>query len=118
MLSSASFARVTVFFLAASILYFVPMESALSEPIVPAKAAPRVHTVQIKGMAFVPATLNVSVGDTIVWVNDDLVPHTATGIVDDVKVFDSGELAAKASWKYVASKPGTIPMLPACCIRR
>ena len=47
-----------------------------------AKPTPRTHTVKIEGMAFVPATLEVSVGDTVEWINEDLVPHTATAIID------------------------------------
>lgn len=104
MLTSASSARIIARVLAAcalSILFTLPAEGS--------KAAPQIHTVKIKGMVFVPATLEVSVGDTVVWVNEDLVPHTATAIAGDTKVFDSGVLPAKATWKYVAAKSGTIP---------
>lgn len=86
-----------------------PVESASPAPGESAEVSPRIHTVTIKGMDFVPATLEVSVGDTIVWVNEDLVPHTATAIVDGTALFDSGVFPANASWKYVAVKPGTIP---------
>src|SRR5204862_476961 len=41
-------------------------------------AASRTHTVEIRGMEFHPAELTVAVGDTIVWINRDIVPHTAT----------------------------------------
>jgi len=57
----------------------------------------------------VPATLEVSVGDTIEWVNEDLVPHTATAIRDGRTLFDSGVFPAKASWRYVASEAGSFP---------
>lgn len=40
--------------------------------------APVTHTVEIRDMAFHPAELQVQAGDTIVWVNHDFVPHTAT----------------------------------------
>jgi plastocyanin len=62
----------------------------------------------MKGMAFVPATLEVAVGDTVVWVNDDLVPHTATAASGET-VFDSGMVPPNGSWKYVTTKAGTIP---------
>ncbi|MGE5803031.1 MAG: plastocyanin/azurin family copper-binding protein [Gemmatimonadota bacterium] len=39
---------------------------------------PRAHTVEIRGMEFHPAVLTVAPGDTVVWINRDLVPHTAT----------------------------------------
>jgi plastocyanin len=39
---------------------------------------PKTHTVTIEEMRFHPERLTVARGDTIVWVNRDLVPHTAT----------------------------------------
>lgn len=68
-------------------------------------AAPKDYTVVIDGFAFKPAELSVARGDTVVWRNDDPVPHTATA----KGVFDSGSIAAGASWKYVAKKPGRYP---------
>jgi len=65
-------------------------------------AAAASHTVTIEGMQFSPSTLTVHRGDRIVWVNKDLVPHTATA----PKVFDSRSLAPSASWAYVARRPG------------
>ena len=38
----------------------------------------KTHTVTIEGMRFQPERLTVARGDTVVWVNKDLVPHTAT----------------------------------------
>ncbi|MBS0327897.1 MAG: cupredoxin family copper-binding protein [Proteobacteria bacterium] len=67
-----------------------------------ALAKPEVHTVVIDGFAFKPAELTVERGDTVVWRNTDPVPHTATA----KDAFDSGSIAAGASWKYVATKPG------------
>jgi len=64
------------------------------------------HTVVIENLQFSPATLTVAKGDHVVWVNRDLFPHTATA---DNKAFDSKEIAANASWTYVASKPGEYP---------
>jgi plastocyanin len=34
--------------------------------------------VEVKGLAFAPAQITVHLGDTIEWVNDDFVAHTAT----------------------------------------
>jgi len=68
-------------------------------------AAPVQHTVVVEGMAFVPATLHVKRGDRVVWVNKDLVPHTATA---KGRAFDSGRIDSAASWSYVAAQPGTI----------
>jgi plastocyanin len=41
-------------------------------------AAPKVHTVVMAKMRFGPMPAQLKTGDTIVWVNRDLVPHTAT----------------------------------------
>ncbi len=74
-------------------------------PCVPSAAAKtKEHTVSIKGFKFLPATLIVTVGDTVVWKNEDIAPHTATA---KGKNFDSGNIEPGASWKYVASKKGT-----------
>lgn len=55
-------------------------------------------------MQFEPAELVVKRGSRIVWVNRDLFPHTATAAD---KTFDSGTIAADASWTYAATQPGT-----------
>ncbi len=47
------------------------------------------HTVEIRGMAFAPAQLTIKAGDTVVFVNRDRAPHTATGRGG---TFDSGRL--------------------------
>lgn len=67
---------------------------------------PRTHTVEIRGFAYVPATLSVAVGDTVVWINRDVVPHTATR---DAAAWDSGTIDAEASWSLVAGAPGSQP---------
>lgn len=41
-------------------------------------APPQKHTVVMANMSFGKLPGNVKVGDTIVWVNRDTVPHTAT----------------------------------------
>ncbi len=65
---------------------------------------PRTHTVVLRGMKNVPATLVVRAGDTVVWKNEDVVPHTAT---DRGKAFDSGNIEPGGSWSYVADRKGT-----------
>jgi plastocyanin len=69
-------------------------------------AAPQTHTVVIEGMRFHPETLTLQPGDRVVWVNQDVVPHTATAA--DNKAFDSRSIAPKASWTYRPRKAGTI----------
>lgn len=60
--------------------------------------------VQIKGLAFSPAEVQARVGDTIEWVNDDFVAHTATarGGQWDVK------LAPHGTGRVVAATAGKV----------
>ena len=67
------------------------------------RPGPKTHTVTIEGMRFQPQTLTVSSGDTIVWVNKDLVPHTATSKAGG---FDSKTIQADESWTYTAGTKG------------
>lgn len=65
------------------------------------------HTITIEGMKFTPQSIAVNSGDTIIWVNKDIFPHTATA----EKTFDSGLIAAGASWRYTVKRKGTIPYI-------
>ena len=67
-----------------------------------ADATPVTHTVVMHATAYAPLALTVKRGDTVVWVNKDPFPHTATA----KGVFDSKSIAAGASWKYKARKAG------------
>jgi len=49
----------------------------------------RHHLVEIRKFKFVPDTLSVKSGDTITWVNHDIVPHTATA---SDKSWDTGKI--------------------------
>lgn len=79
----------------------VSSDIAAADPQRPAKGA--VHTVVIENMQYNPPELRVHRGERIVWVNKDLFPHTVTAAAHP---FDSGSIAAGASWTYVAGKTG------------
>jgi plastocyanin len=64
--------------------------------------AAETHTVVMDGVKFVPESLTVNRGDTIVWQNKDPFPHTVTA----KGAFDSHDIAAGKSWKYTARKSG------------
>lgn len=68
-------------------------------------AAPRRHVVEIRGMAFIPAAVEVAVGDTIIWQNRDLFPHTATA--GGAAGWDTKEIAAGSEGSAVARRPGS-----------
>lgn len=65
--------------------------------------SPNVHRVSIKGMQFVPSDLTLAVGDEVIWTNNDIVPHTATG-----EGFDSGEIDFGKSWSMKVKKAGDL----------
>ena len=60
------------------------------------------HTVEIKQMKFVPAELIVNKGDTVMWINRDLVDHDATE--EGNKLWTSGPIAMGGSWSKVVTK--------------
>ena len=67
-----------------------------------ADGKPVTHTIAMHATAYAPLDLTVQRGDTVVWVNKDPFPHTATA----KGVFDSKSIAAGDSWKYKARKAG------------
>ncbi len=69
------------------------------------KHAPTTHHVEIRAMTFEPALVDVAVGDTVVWTNKDIVPHTVTSTE---KRFDSRSIAQNAEWAYVVTAPGEL----------
>lgn len=62
------------------------------------------HTIEITGFTFVPEALRVHVGDTIVFVNKDVVPHTATRRTAG---WDSEALPRDRSWSVRVEAAGT-----------
>ena len=68
---------------------------------------PATHTVEIRGMAFHPAALTVAVGDTVVWINHDIVPHTSTAS-GRAKAWDTGQLTQGQSGRFVVQRVGRI----------
>ena len=59
-------------------------------------------TVHMHGLAFDPQTVKVSVGQTVVFVNDDTVSHNVTA--SDLGT--SGDVGPGKSWKYTFTKAG------------
>ena len=77
--------------------------------VLPLLAAPlmawaETHTVVIDGMQFQPPTLVLKRGDTVVWQNKDLVPHTATAAGG----FDSGRIESGERWSWTVPGDGRI----------
>jgi plastocyanin len=60
------------------------------------------HNVTIQGMKFSPASLEVAVGDTVTFTNNDSAPHTATS-----DAFDTGRLSRGESATVTIDAAGT-----------
>ena len=63
----------------------------------------KVVSVSINGFKFVPADINVKVGDTVVWTNEDSAPHTVESSDDTLK---SDELSKGDTYKHTFTKVG------------
>ena len=67
-------------------------------------AAPKVSRAGMRGLAFLPRRVEISVGTTLVWRNEDPLAHTVTAVDGS---FDSGLIGAGSTWRKTFSKPGT-----------
>jgi amicyanin len=65
-------------------------------------------SVQIVDMAFAPADVTVSVGDTVTWTNADPMIHTVTSTTG---AFDSGDLDQGESYSLTFTEAGTFAYL-------
>jgi plastocyanin len=73
-------------------------------PLAAADARAASHTILISDFTFAPATLTVTVGDTVTWTNMDPVIHTATA---NSGAFDTGDLAQGESGSITFTEAGT-----------
>ena len=79
--------------------YQVQNQTKATKKIIPVQAASSdqqsTHVIEIYKMKFQTKLLNVKIGDTVTWINKDLVPHTATA---SDKSWDSGRLSKGESF--------------------
>jgi plastocyanin len=66
------------------------------------KATPAKHVIDIKEMRFQPAELVVHAGDTVEWINHDIVDHDITE--EKTKEWHSDVLKKGQSWKTAINK--------------
>jgi YVTN family beta-propeller protein len=77
---------------------------ALGAPAPVMAAASEGGTVAVANFAFTPPTLTVGEGGSVVWTNNDSIPHTSTSAD---KLWNSGPIQPGGSFKVTFSKPGT-----------
>src|SRR5262245_38672372 len=65
---------------------------------------PRSYTVTIDGLRYQPESLTLRVGDSVVWVNQDPFPHTATSAGS----FDSHTIDVGKSWTFKTTTAGNL----------
>lgn len=63
------------------------------------KTAPSLYIVQIEQMKFLPADITIHAGDTVMWINNDMVAHDITE--EKSKSWSSSLLQPGKSWKLV-----------------
>jgi plastocyanin len=66
-----------------------------------AAGTPTIDTVVIRQMQFWPDTLNMKPGDTVVWINKDVVAHNITSAKEHL--FYSDTIPVGNSWKMVVT---------------
>lgn len=79
---------------------------AIAVIALPSPAQAILWEAEIEDFAFVPATLNINVGDMVEWRNRDNVSHTSTS---DDGVWDSGLLALDQTFTYTFTLAGSYP---------
>ncbi len=75
---------------------------SLQVQVIPSKL--NILNISISSFAFVPNTINLSVGSTLVWTNEDTVPHT---VVSTDGELNSSVLSLGQSFEHTFTKPGT-----------
>lgn len=71
-------------------------------------ATPKTHLIEIYGLKFTDPKEPVHTGDMIVWINKDIVPHTAS---DTAGKWDSGDISPDASWRMTVQTAGVLDYL-------
>jgi plastocyanin len=61
------------------------------------------HLIVISGFQFVPDKLNVAIGDTVTWINQDIVPHSI--LVDEGLQAISPNFKTGEEFKLVIENP-------------
>jgi len=79
----------------------------------PANTPNKVTIVGVKGLqSYEPNPINIKVGDTVTWINADVVSHTVTSGKDydpnkSGKLFNSGGILTNGVYQLKFAKPGT-----------
>jgi plastocyanin len=78
--------------------------ATLSDRAAPGPAAAGRHEIRMRGNSFAPRSRTVTLGDTVVWINTDIVRHN----VVRSELFDSGDLRSGERFEWVPTDTGTV----------
>jgi hypothetical protein len=67
----------------------------------PKPQRPSLRWIVIRGFAFEPDTVDARAGDTLVWTNQDILPHTTTAADTS---WDSDSLEPGEAWRMVVDE--------------
>lgn len=82
-----------------------PVRAGSSGPAALKAGQSRRHVIEIENLKFKPATVEIEVGDIVVWVNNDDREHTVTARDG---TFTSGNLASGKAYERKFDKPGNV----------
>ncbi len=77
---------------------------ATNTPATNTASNPKTYNLDIKNFAFSPSTLTIKTGDTVIWTNNDDVPHTVTS--DSGNELDSSSLNKGATYSHTFESSG------------
>lgn len=83
--------RARITFFSASFLALLGLAMGKYPASAGQESSPKTYHVAIKGFKFEPDRLEVEVGDTVIWTNEDIVPHLVTAEKFKLKSMDQGE---------------------------
>jgi plastocyanin len=89
--------------IAGTLVCAVVLASCAESEELPDRPPAKTHIVVMEGMVFQPDVITVTSGDTIIWVNKDMVPHSATS---EAAGFDSKVIQANGSWRTRLERVG------------
>ncbi|MFZ2049110.1 MAG: cupredoxin domain-containing protein [Minisyncoccia bacterium] len=67
---------------------------------------PKTVQVEIKNMSFIPSTIKINPGDTIMWTNNDETAHSI--VFDDKNLMKSKTLQKGDTFGFAYATPGTL----------
>jgi plastocyanin len=85
----------------------IAQAATVTAPAPTQQSTTTVTPVIIRLVKFSPETIEVNIGQTVEWANNDLTPHTVTS--QGTGDLNSGSIDAGASWRHTFTQAGSFP---------